>query len=85
MNPEISISSAVLGTALYFATAIGLVLLAQRFVRRMSLVAVIVMLLLPLCFTGRALLTGRVYGPIDLPFQDQPLESFRNDFGVGRT
>ena len=82
MNPDFSISSAALGTALYFGTGIVLVLLAHRFVRRMSRVAVIVMLLVPLCFTGRALLTGRVYSPIDLPFQSQPLESFRPDFGV---
>lgn len=84
MNPDFSISSAALGTALYVGASVGLVLLAQRFVRRMSRVAVIVMLLLPLCFTGRALLTGRVYSPIDLPLHDQPLESFQHDFGFDR-
>lgn len=46
-------------------------------------VAAIVTILLPLCFTGRALLTGRVYAPIDLPFVSEPLHSHRGSFGVG--
>src|SRR5438067_2541983 len=32
----------------------------------MSRTAAIVLVLLPLCFTGRALLTGKVYAPVDL-------------------
>ena len=33
----------------------------------MSRRSAVVLVLLPLCFTGRALLTGKVYAPIDLP------------------
>ena len=43
----------------------------------------IALILLPLCFTGRALLTGRVYAPIDLPFGGEPLHSVAASYGVG--
>jgi hypothetical protein len=69
-------------TALYLITACVLGFLAHRFVRPMSKTAALILLLLPLCFTGRALLTGRVYAPIDYPYIAQPLLSFRTDFGV---
>jgi len=71
-------------TALYLITAGVMGFLVHRFVRPMSKMAAIILLLLPLCFSGRALLTGRVYSPIDLPFQAEPLASFRSDFGVTR-
>ncbi|HXA18308.1 MAG TPA: YfhO family protein [Thermoanaerobaculia bacterium] len=73
---------AVSATALYLVTACALGLLAHRFVLPMSKTAALILLLLPLCFTGRALLTGRVYSPIDFPYVAQPLLSFRADFGV---
>ena len=44
----------------------------------------IVLVLLPLCFTGRALLTGRVYAPIDLPYGTEPLKSHAADHGIAR-
>ena len=50
--------------------------------QRISRAAALVLVLLPLCFTGRALLTGRVYAPIDLPFMSEPLRAYRNDFGI---
>ena len=48
----------------------------------MSRTAAIVLVLLPLCFTGRALLTGKVYAPIDLPFMSEPLNAYAAEFGV---
>jgi len=48
----------------------------------MSRTAAIVLILLPLCFTGRALLTGKVYAPIDLPFMSEPLNAYAAEFGV---
>src|SRR4051812_9765844 len=69
-------------TALYLITAGVMGFLVHRFVRPMSKMAAIILLLLPLCFSGRALLTGRVYSPIDLPFHAEPLASFRSDFGI---
>lgn len=48
----------------------------------MTRAAAIVLILLPLCFTGRALLTGRIYAPIDLPFMSEPLNAYAAEFGV---
>ncbi|MEA2238226.1 MAG: hypothetical protein QOC81_2950 [Thermoanaerobaculia bacterium] len=74
---------ALSATALYLITAVVFGFLAMRLVGRpMTKTAAFILLLLPLCFTGRALLTGRVYAPIDLPYLSQPLMSFRADFGV---
>jgi len=63
---------------------VSLVLFAwSRYVQTVSRVAALVLLLLPLCFTGRALFTGRVYAPIDLPFMSEPLHAYRGDYGIG--
>ncbi len=48
----------------------------------MSRTAAIVLILLPLCFTGRALLLGKVYAPVDLPFMSEPLDAYAAEFGV---
>lgn len=68
---------------LYLATTGVTVYFWSRFVQPVTRAAAIVAILLPLCFTGRALLTGRVYAPIDLPFVSEPLHAHRGDFGVG--
>jgi Bacterial membrane protein YfhO len=68
--------------ALYLASTIAIVLLWRR-VRPLSLMAAIVLILLPLCFTGRALLTGKIYGPVDLPYMSEPLGDYKDDYGVG--
>ncbi|HEV7488677.1 MAG TPA: YfhO family protein [Thermoanaerobaculia bacterium] len=67
---------------LYLATTIVLIACWRRFVQPMSRTAAIVLVLLPLCFTGRALLTGKVYAPIDLPFMSEPLNAYAAEFGV---
>ena len=43
---------------------------------RGGVAAALVLILIPFCFTGRALLTGRVYAPIDLPFMAEPLKDY---------
>ncbi len=53
-----------------------------RCLQRISTASGLVLLLLPMCITGRALLTGRVYGPIDLPFMAEPLHSLAQHYGV---
>ncbi|HZI66383.1 MAG TPA: YfhO family protein [Thermoanaerobaculia bacterium] len=50
----------------YAATAAFTVALASRFVARIPRGVAILLLLLPLVFTGEAVLQGRVYGPVDL-------------------
>ena len=78
----ISFWPAVSATALYLIIAGVMAFLVHRFIRPMSKMAAIILLLLPLSFSGRALLTGRVYSPIDLPFHAEPLASFRSDYGI---
>jgi Predicted membrane protein len=67
---------------LYLATTVALIAAWRRFVQPMSRTAAIVLVLLPLCFTGRALLTGKVYAPVDLPFMSEPLNAYAAEFGV---
>jgi Bacterial membrane protein YfhO len=69
---------------LYVPVAIALIALWHRYVQPISRAAAIALLLLPLCFTGRALLTGRVYGPIDLPYMSEPLLDYATEHGIER-
>jgi hypothetical protein len=67
---------------MYFLTAAGVACLAHRRVVRISRSARVALVLLPLCFTGRALFTGGVYAPIELPYRWEPLRSMREALGV---
>ncbi|MEO8378078.1 MAG: YfhO family protein, partial [Acidobacteriota bacterium] len=69
--------------ALYLATAAALLWIWKRFVP-LSRAAALVLVLLPMVFTGKALLTNRVYAPIDLPFQYEPLVSRAAALGVDK-
>lgn len=40
------------------------------------------LVLLPLCFTGRAVLTDRIYAPVEMAYIAQPLRDLRPAFGV---
>jgi len=71
------------GTLLYLLTAIGTLVVVRRFVT-ISRPVSIVLILLPLCLTGRALLTGRVYAPIDLNYHFEPLASMATRVGIDR-
>jgi Bacterial membrane protein YfhO len=68
-------------TLLYLTAAVVMVALARRVVS-FSLLSAAVLVMLPLVFTGRALLTGRVYAPIDLAYTSQPLASMARAVGV---
>jgi hypothetical protein len=67
---------------LYLATAAALIAAWRRWVQPVTLAASIALALLPLCFTGGALLTGRVYAPIDLPYMSEPLQDYARDYGI---
>ena len=67
---------------LYLVTTVALIAAWRRFVQPMSRTAAIVLILLPMCFTGRALLLGRTYAPVDLPFMSEPLNAYAAEFGV---
>lgn len=67
---------------LYAATALALLLLAHRFVTPLSRGSALVLFLLPLVFTGRAVLTGRVYAPVELPYEVPPLADYKQELRV---
>jgi len=71
------------GALLYFLSAIGTLVLVRRFVT-ISRAASAALILLPLCLTGRALLAGRVYAPIDLNYHFDPLASMATRVGIDR-
>jgi Bacterial membrane protein YfhO len=52
-------------------------------VRPLTRAAAIVLFVLPLVFTGRAVLHGDVYGPVDLAYATEPLHELRNPMGIG--
>jgi hypothetical protein len=72
----------LLALLVYVLTTVAILATWHRCVQRLSRTAAIVLILMPLCFTGRALLTGRVYAPIDLPFQSEPLKDYARDYGT---
>ena len=55
----------------------------HRFVRRVSLAAAIVIAVLPLGIVGYALVTDSVYGPVDYPYQAEPLKALKPLYGIG--
>jgi hypothetical protein len=67
---------------LYLLTAALLLGLAHACVARLTRGMALVLLLLPLVFTGRALLTGRVYAPVELAYTTEPLSSWRAEIGA---
>ena len=72
------------GALLLYAIVVCAIVWAwDRWVQPLTLAAALALLLLPLCFTGRALLTGRIYAPIDLPYMSEPFRAFKPDFGIG--
>lgn len=73
----------VMPLVLYVATAFALLLLCRRFVRPMSLAAAAILTLLPLAFTGDALLRGRAFGPFDHFYDTVPGTGLREAYGVG--
>src|SRR5207344_3299044 len=70
--------------ALYLITALTLLWLAHRFITPLTRRDALLLILLPMLFTGRALLTGGVYAPVDLPYITEPLRDMREPLGVPR-
>src|SRR5258706_9171192 len=67
---------------LYLLTAAALLGLAPVCVTRLTRGTAIVLLLLPLVFTSRALLTGRLYAPVELAYTTEPLSAYRAEIGA---
>jgi hypothetical protein len=69
--------------AVYFGTALVLLLLVNRFVRRVPILPAVFLVLGPFVLTGRAMLTAGVYAPLDISYSGLPLESLRTASGLG--
>jgi hypothetical protein len=69
---------------LYIAAALLLLWIAHRALMPLSRVAMLALILLPMCVTGKALLTGGVFGPVDLPYFTEPLRDMRVPLGVAK-
>ena len=74
----------MLTALLYFLTCGALLALVHRYVVKIRWQAGLILVLLPLMFTGRALLSGRVYAPIDLPYNAEPLSWMKDQYGLGK-
>jgi hypothetical protein len=72
----------VIAAVVYALAGAGFLGIAHRACRRLSLALALALLLLPLAFTGKALLTGRTLGPLDIAFQAPPLQALAERFGV---
>ncbi|HSP13144.1 MAG TPA: YfhO family protein [Thermoanaerobaculia bacterium] len=70
---------------LYAATAAAALVICHRFVRPVSRIAAALLVLLPFCFTGFALVTDRVYAPIDIAYASEPLLPVRAQYGIAGT
>lgn len=68
----------------YALAALLLLGLVHRFVCRLSRGAAAFLFLLPFLFVGPALLTNRVYAPIDKIYMDVPLSELKERYGVGK-
>jgi hypothetical protein len=72
----------LLSFAVYAGTAATLLLLADRFVLPLRRRTAILLAAAPLLFTGRALFTASVYGPIDILYNGYPFGSLREALAV---
>jgi Bacterial membrane protein YfhO len=68
--------------AVYGGTAAALLFLAHRFVLPLPRRTALLLAAAPLLFTGRALLTSSVYGPIDIIYNGYPFGSRRVELAV---
>jgi hypothetical protein len=68
---------------LYLPTAALLLWLVQRYVAPMRRGVMLLLVLLPFVFAGKALLTNGVYAPVDLPYVTEPLKAMKGPLGLG--
>src|SRR6187200_1480241 len=69
----------------YFGTAALLLAAAHRWVVRLRLLPALLLAAAPLLFTGKAVVTGGVFAPLDIAYQAEPLRSLRAERGIERT
>lgn len=67
---------------LYLLTAAVILGIVHVYVTPLTRWAALALLLFPLVFTGRALLTGRVYAPVEMAYMTEPLNACRTEIGA---
>jgi len=67
----------------YTAAGALLLWLVHRFLRPLTRGAAAFLFFLPFLFVGEALVTGRVYAPIDKTYLDIPLSEVKGEYGIG--
>jgi hypothetical protein len=67
---------------LYLLTAAVLLAIVHTCVAPLTRWTALALLLIPLVFTGRALLTGRVYAPVEMAYMTEPLNAYRTEIGA---
>ncbi len=71
--------------AVYGSSAAACLLLARRYVTPIGLRAGLLLAAAPLLFTGKAMLTGGVYAPLDIAYERPPLSAHRAEAGIDKT
>ena len=69
--------------AVYSGAALICLALVRRFIRPIRFGVGFFLVLAPAVFTGKALITAGVYGPIDLIYKTEPLAARRAEMGIG--
>src|SRR6266498_66475 len=69
----------------YVATCLTLAKVVHRWILSLRAPVVLFLVLAPLALTGKALLTGGVYGPIDIPYQAPPLSVYAQEMKTAPT
>jgi hypothetical protein len=68
--------------AVYGASAAAVLWLVHRYVMSLRLVPALILAVTPALLTGKALITGGVYAPLDIAYQSYPLLSHRDEMGI---
>src|SRR5262245_33392678 len=68
--------------AVYGASAAAVLWLAHRYVLPLRPAIALLLAVTPALLTGKALVTGGVYAPLDIAYQSDPLLSHRDEMGI---
>jgi Bacterial membrane protein YfhO len=75
----------VRSVAVYFAICALALFFVHRYIRRISWAVAAFAVLVPWLITGRAMLTGGVYAPVDIAYQAHPLAALAGEVGIEKT
>src|ERR1022692_3461692 len=79
----VSVLSVLPVLSVYLAVSGLSLLLAHRFVTKISRATAIFLLAVPLVVTGKAVFTGGIYAPLDIAYEALPLAGAAQTAGIG--